>query len=125
MATKKRYIDEDGLAAFAVEVKVFVEREVANSSGGGGSGGGAVTSVNGKTGAVVINTTDIPDFEGVASNLLAQAQQYTGDYIGQQRQDSPINDSTTANNLVSVGALRTYVSTEIQEAITSALNTAV
>lgn len=124
MATKKRYIDEDGFRVFAVEVKAFVEREVANS-GGGGSGGGAVTSVNGKTGAVVINTTDIPDFEGVANNLLAQAQQNAGDYIGQIRQDSPINDSTAINNLVSVGALRTYVSTEIQEAITSALNTAV
>ena len=35
MATKKRYIDEDGLAAFAVEVKVFVEKKVANSGGGG------------------------------------------------------------------------------------------
>ena len=36
MATKKRYIDEDGLEAFAYEVKTFVEREVANSGGGGG-----------------------------------------------------------------------------------------
>ena len=36
MATKNRYIDEDGLEAFAVRVKVFVEKEVANSGGGGG-----------------------------------------------------------------------------------------
>lgn len=123
MATNKKYIDEVGLDAFAKKVKSFVEREVANS-GGGGSGGGAVTSVNGKTGAVVINTTDIPDFEEAANNLLAQAQQNTGDYIGQIRQDSPIDDSTTINNLVSVGALRTYVSTEIQDAIISELNRA-
>ena len=124
MATNKKYIDEVGLDAFAKKVKSFVEREVANS-GGGGSGGGAVTSVNGKTGAVVMNTTDIPDFDSAANNILAQAQAYTASYIGQQRQDSPIDDSTTASNLVSVSALRTYVSTEIQEAITSALNTAV
>ena len=39
MATKNRYIDEDGLEAFAVRVKVFVEKKVANSGGGGGGVG--------------------------------------------------------------------------------------
>ena len=85
----------------------------------------AVKTVAGRTGDVVLTTDDITDYEGKANNLLAQAQYYTETYIGQQRQDSPIDDSTTANNLVSVGALRTYVSAEIQKAIISALNTAV
>ena len=35
MATNKKYIDEDGLEAFAKKVKDFVQKEVANSSGGG------------------------------------------------------------------------------------------
>jgi hypothetical protein len=85
----------------------------------------AVKTVAGRTGNIIITTADVEDYESAANNLLAQAQSYTATYIVQQRQDSPINDSTTANNLVSVGALRTYVSAEIQEAITSALNTAV
>ena len=85
----------------------------------------AVKTVAGRTGNITLTTADVEDYESAANNLLAQAQSYTATYIGQQRQDSPIDDSTNQYNLVSVGALRTYVSTEIQEAITSALNTAV
>jgi hypothetical protein len=91
----------------------------------------AVKTVAGRTGDIVLKVEDITDLDvdGIINSAAARAeansQTYTQTYVAGQRQDNYITDNTDDLKLASVGAVRTYVSTKIQEAITSALNTAV
>ena len=85
----------------------------------------AVKTVNGKAGIVSLllsdlgytasgytagmtgSSTELLTTDGALS-ILASANAYVGTYIGQQRQDGPIDANTSTNKLVSVGALKNY-----------------